>query len=200
MKKVKALLLMAALLCAMLVSFSSCSPGKVMVRMTVRDYGVIDLELDGDAAPKTVRNFKRLVEDGFYDGLTFHRILDGFMIQGGDPNGDGTGGTKPIKGEFSYNGVENPIRHERGVISMARRGDSYDSGSCQFFIVHQTSEDNSKSLDGQYAAFGHVIRGIEVVDAIVAGAKYESIYDKYITGTVCEPIVIESIVILEDLP
>ena len=130
----------------------------------VKDYGTISLELDADTAPITVTNFVKLAEDGFYDGLTFHRIIDGFMIQGGDPLGNGTGGSEEtIKGEFSENGVENPIFHERGVISMARAMDP-DSASSQFFIVHQ----DSTYLDGQYAAFGHVTEGMEIVDAICA--------------------------------
>lgn len=132
------------------------------VEMEVEDYGVIALELDADTAPITVTNFMNLVEEGFYDGLTFHRIMSGFMIQGGDPNGNGTGGSdKNIKGEFSGNGVENDISHERGVISMARSNDP-DSASSQFFIVHK----DSPSLDGNYAAFGHVTEGIEIVDQI----------------------------------
>ena len=130
----------------------------------VKDYGTISLELDADTAPITVTNFVKLAEDGFYDGLTFHRIIDGFMIQGGDPLGNGTGGSEEtIKGEFSENGVENPISHERGVISMARAMDP-DSASSQFFIVQQ----DSTYLDGQYAAFGHVTEGMEIVDAICA--------------------------------
>ena len=130
----------------------------------IQDYGTITLELDGTAAPITVENFVSLAKDGFYDGLTFHRIIDGFMIQGGDPAGNGTGGSeKTIKGEFSSNGVENGISHVRGVISMARSGDP-DSASSQFFIVHQ----DSTFLDGQYAAFGHVTEGMEIVDAICA--------------------------------
>ena len=172
------------------------SPGTVKARMTVKDYGVIDLELNGDAAPITVTNFKKLVETGFYDGLTFHRVIDGFMIQGGDPKGNGTGGSTPIKGEFAVNGVNNPIKHVRGTISMARRGDSYDSGSCQFFIVHKTTYGNSYSLDGQYAAFGKVTAGMEVVDAIVEAMEYASPSDKE-AGTVTNPAVIESIVIVE---
>ena len=132
------------------------------MRITVKDYGTIELELDADAAPISTSNFCQLASDGFYDGLTFHRIISGFMIQGGDPQGNGTGGSdRCIKGEFSANGVVNPIQHKRGVISMARSNDP-DSGSSQFFIMHQ---DNS-SLDGQYAAFGHVTSGMEVVDAI----------------------------------
>ena len=120
------------------------------------------MELDADIAPISVTNFINLAEDGFYDGLTFHRIISGFMIQGGDPLGNGTGGSdKTIKGEFSKNGVENDISHERGVISMARSNDP-DSASSQFFIVHE----DSSSLDGSYAAFGHVTEGIEIVDEI----------------------------------
>ena len=132
------------------------------VTIDVQDYGTISLELDADTAPISVTNFINLANEGFYDGLTFHRIISGFMIQGGDPNGNGTGGSdKSIKGEFSANGVENDISHVRGVISMARANDP-DSGSSQFFIVHE----DSTFLDGQYAAFGHVTDGMDVVDAI----------------------------------
>ena len=132
------------------------------VTIDVQDYGTISLELDADTAPISVTNFINLANEGFYDGLTFHRIISGFMIQGGDPNGNGTGGSeKTIKGEFSTNGVENDISHVRGVISMARANDP-DSGSSQFFIVHE----DSTFLDGQYAAFGHVTDGMDVVDAI----------------------------------
>lgn len=128
----------------------------------IENYGTISLELDADAAPISVTNFIDLAKNGFYDGLTFHRIISGFMIQGGDPNGDGTGGSETnIKGEFSGNGIENDISHVRGVISMARAMDP-DSGSSQFFIVHK----DSTFLDGQYAAFGHVTEGIEIVDQI----------------------------------
>ena len=132
------------------------------VTIDVQDYGTISLELDADTAPISVTNFINLANEGFYDGLTFHRIISGFMIQGGDPNGNGTGGSdQTIKGEFSENGVENDISHVRGVISMARANDP-DSGSSQFFIVHE----DSTFLDGQYAAFGHVTDGMDVVDAI----------------------------------
>lgn len=128
----------------------------------ISDYGTIKLELDADTAPISVTNFVNLAKDGFYDGLTFHRIISGFMIQGGDPKGNGTGGSKKtIKGEFSANGVKNDISHVRGVISMARSQD-YDSASSQFFIMHADSE----GLDGQYAAFGKVTEGIEIVDRI----------------------------------
>ena len=132
------------------------------VTIDVQDYGTITLELDADEAPISVTNFVNLAEEGFYDGLTFHRIISGFMIQGGDPKGNGTGGSDTtIKGEFSENGVENNISHVRGTISMARANDP-DSASSQFFIVHE----DSTFLDGQYAAFGHVTDGMDVVDAI----------------------------------
>lgn len=142
--------------------------GKVNIEIIVADYGVIDLELDADAAPITVTNFVKLINEGFYDGLTFHRIIDGFMIQGGDPDHNGTGGSsEKIKGEFSLNGVENNISHVRGVISMARSGNSYDSASSQFFIV----QEDSTFLDGAYAAFGYVVKGMDVVDEIAEKAK-----------------------------
>ena len=133
----------------------------------VKDYGTIDVELDADTAPITVTNFVKLAQEGFYDGLTFHRIMDGFMIQGGDPNGDGTGGSKEnIKGEFSNNGVDNDISHTRGTISMARASDP-DSASSQFFIVQA----DSTFLDGDYAGFGHVTEGMDIVDKICEDAK-----------------------------
>ncbi len=142
------------------------SAGDCTAEIAVKDYGTITVELDGDAAPETVKNFVSLAESGFYDGLTFHRIIDGFMIQGGDPNGDGTGGSEEtIPGEFSANGFDNPLSHTRGTISMARSQD-YDSASSQFFIM----QEDTPSLDGQYAAFGHVTSGMEVVDAICQDA------------------------------
>ena len=135
----------------------------INVEMSVKDYGKITLELDKENAPITVDNFVKLVNNKFYDGLTFHRIIDGFMIQGGDPNKDGTGGSKEtIKGEFKNNGVNNTISHKRGVISMARSSDA-NSANSQFFIMHK---DNT-NLDGSYAAFGHVTKGMDVVDTIV---------------------------------
>ena len=128
----------------------------------MKDGGVIDLELDKKAAPVTVENFEKLVKDEFYDGLIFHRVIPGFMIQGGDPEGTGMGGPGwHIKGEFAANGWDNPIAHKRGVISMARAQDPNSAGS-QFFIMHR----DAAYLDGQYAAFGKVVRGIEVVDKI----------------------------------
>ena len=143
--------------------------------ITVENYGEIELELDGLTAPITVENFVKLANDGFYDGLTFHRVIEGFMIQGGDPKGNGTGGSEQtIKGEFSANGIENNITHKRGVISMARANNP-DSASSQFFIIHK----DSTYLDGDYAAFGHVTEGIEVVDEI---AKNTPVVDS--NGTV----------------
>lgn len=133
-----------------------------MVEIEMENGGVIRLELDAEAAPLTVANFEKLVKEGFYDGLIFHRVIEGFMIQGGDPLGNGMGGAKDnIKGEFLMNGVRNPISHRRGVISMARAQDP-NSASSQFFIMHQ----DGTFLDGQYAAFGHVVEGMDVVDEI----------------------------------
>lgn len=143
--------------------------GKHHVSIEVENYGVIKLELDADTAPITVTNFINLARSGFYDGLTFHRIVKGFMIQGGDPLGNSYGGLdEKIKGEFSLNGVENNISHVRGVISMAR-SNSYDSASCQFFIVSA----DSTFLDGGYAAFGFVTEGMEVVDNITLNTIVE---------------------------
>ena len=150
-------------------SDSNYLSGMHHVKIDVEKYGVIEVELDADKAPITVTNFIKLVKENFYDGLTFHRIIDGFMIQGGDPLGDGTGGSvDTIKGEFGANGVNNNISHKRGVISMAR-SDDYDSASSQFFIVHK----DSFHLDGQYAAFGHVTSGMDVVDKICNDVKVE---------------------------
>lgn len=164
--------------------------GKHNVEIKVKNYGTIFLELDADIAPITVTNFVNLAKNGFYDGLTFHRIISGFMIQGGDPLGNGTGGsTNTIKGEFSANGVKNSISHVRGVISMARSS-AYNSASSQFFIVHE----NSTFLDGQYAGFGHVTSGIEIVDKICEETQVEDS-----NGTVLkenQPI-IESIRVIE---
>ena len=137
------------------------------VEIEVQDYGTIAVELDADTAPITVTNFINLAKSGFYDGLTFHRIMDGFMIQGGDPNGDGTGGSdENIIGEFSANGIQNGISHVRGVISMARNGQNMNSASSQFFIV----QTDSVFLDGNYAGFGHVTSGMDIVDQICADA------------------------------
>jgi len=141
--------------------------GKYYVEMSVKKYGKIQLELDADIAPITVTNFINLVNDKFYDGLTFHRIIAGFMIQGGGYNNDGYRKTADtIKGEFKNNGVNNSILHTRGVISMAR-ADAYNSASSEFFIMQEDDD----YLDGKYAAFGHVTKGMDVVDKIATTAK-----------------------------
>ena len=148
---------------------SMYSTGKHHAEIVVKDYGTISLELDADVAPITVANFAKLANEGFYNGLTFHRIISGFMIQGGDPLGNGMGGSdQTIKGEFAVNGVKNSISHVRGTISMAR-SNSYNSASSQFFIVHE----DSTFLDGQYAGFGKVTSGIEIVDKICEDVKVE---------------------------
>ena len=177
-----------------------------LVRMTISyttkegeaKQGDIYIRLYPDVAPTTVANFKFLVGRGFYNGLTFHRVSPGFMIQGGDPNGDGTGssGTN-IKGEFSANGFENNLSHKRGVISMARGSYSMDSASCQFFIVHDDAA--IRSLDGQYASFGYVVSGMDVVDAIT---KIELSFnvggiDEVATSPV-HPVTIESAVFVKE--
>ena len=158
--------------------------------ITVKDYGDIKLVLDGDTAPITVKNFVELAKSGFYDGLTFHRIIKGFMIQGGDPKGNGTGGSdKTIRGEFSKNGVENNISHKRGVISMARSQDN-NSASSQFFIMHEDGD----YLDGSYAAFGHVTEGMDVVDKI---AENTPVTDSNGTVLKVNQPIIEKIVITD---
>ena len=179
MKKIKILLVFLLTL----IVFTACESSKdydnrqknlyndqIKVNMEINNYGTIELELYPNLAPITVNNFVSLVKSGFYDGLTFHRVIDGFMIQGGDPTGTGQGGLdQKIKGEFQANGITNELKHERGVISMSRAGNDYNSASCQFFIVQTTYP----SLDGNYAAFGRVTKGIEVVDKIVKNTKVE---------------------------
>ena len=152
------------------------------VLMTVKNFGVIEIELFSDIAPKTVANFLKLVNMNFYDGIIFHRVISGFMIQGGDPLGMGYGGSdEKIKGEFALNGVNNPLKHTRGVISMAR-SQMPNSASSQFFIMHQ----DAPHLNGSYAAFGAVVSGIEVVDKI---AKVRTNYhDKPLEDVVIEKV------------
>ncbi|MCD8096326.1 MAG: peptidylprolyl isomerase [Ruminococcus sp.] len=156
-----------------------------MVVIEMQNGDKIKIELYPNAAPVTVENFERLVSEGFYDGLIFHRVIEGFMIQGGDPQGTGMGGAKvKIKGEFAANGVNNPIKHERGVISMAR-SQMPNSASSQFFIVHK----DAPHLDGQYAAFGKVVEGMETVDKI---ASVRTDYmDKPIEDQVMKKVTIE---------
>ncbi|NLW11277.1 MAG: peptidylprolyl isomerase [Clostridiaceae bacterium] len=156
-----------------------------IVKITMENGGEIRVELNAEQAPLTVENFVKLVEDGFYNGLIFHRVIPGFMIQGGCPDGTGMGGPGwQIKGEFKQNGVNNNIRHARGVISMARSMSPNSAGS-QFFIMHQ----DSAHLDGQYAAFGHVIEGMETVDAIAktrTGAGDRPVEEQKIASMVIE--------------
>ena len=195
MKRSLSLILAAALAVCVFAACSkddntSGSAGKHHVEIEVQDYGTIAVELDGDAAPITVDNFLKLAKEGFYDGLTFHRIIDGFMIQGGDPKGNGTGGAdKTIKGEFSQNGVENKLSHVRGTLSMARSQDM-DSASSQFFIV----QSDCTYLDGQYAAFGTVTEGMELVDKI---CKDTPVQDNNGTVSAADQPVIESIKVID---
>ena len=185
------LLLVVAAIVTVCLLTSKRHKGHYYVEMTVENYGTIILELDAKAAPKTVRNFKRLVKQDFYDGLTFHRVINDFMIQGGDPDANGTGGSgKTIKGEFLENGYSNPIKHERGVISMARNGSDPNSASSQFFICNSDSY-SVQNLDGKYAAFGRVIKGMNVVDTItsvtsVYGDSNGTIYNKSLQAVITE--------------
>ncbi len=197
MKKIIAILLSAVLLFSLAGCSGSTEHSYVKVTMESGDSFVI--ELMPEYAPETVENFLQLVESGFYDGLTFHRIYPGFMAQGGDPKGDGTGGSdKNIKGEFSANGFDkNTLSHDRGVVSMARGGNDMDSASCQFFICY--SGDYKSSLDGQYAAFGKVIEGMETVDALAECERVYSVTDKNFTTPV-DPPVMEKVEVIEYTP
>lgn len=156
-----------------------------MVIIEMENGSKIKLELYPDIAPISCENFEKLVKQGFYDGLTFHRVIPGFMIQGGCPNGTGTGGPGwHIKGEFSANGIKNDLKHTRGVLSMARAQDP-DSAGSQFFIMHE----DAPYLDGQYAAFGKIIEGMEVVDAIAETAT--DYRDKPLEAQVMKKVTIE---------
>ena len=158
-----------------------------MIRIEMENGGVIELELYPEKAPKTVANFEKLVGEGFYDGLTFHRIIPGFMIQGGDPEGTGSGGSSTkIKGEFASNGVQNPLLHVRGVISMAR-ATKPDTASSQFFIMHADNSD----LDGNYAAFGYVVAGMDTVDSICSVALGYNMWNEL--SSPLSPVVINSV-------
>lgn len=163
---------------------------KYNIEIVVKDYGTIKAELDGEIAPITVENFVSLAKAGFYDGLTFHRIISGFMVQGGDPLGNGTGGSdNNIVGEFASNGYENSISHTRGTLSMARAQDP-NSASSQFFIMHE----DALYLDGQYAGFGHVTEGMDIVDQLCANVPVQ---DNNGTVAPADQPVIESIRVVE---
>lgn len=192
MKKMLKIVFALSLVFVMTFSFAACSDKENYTAVIdVENYGKITLTLDADAAPKTVANFVKLAKSGFYDGLTFHRIMEGFMMQGGDPEGTGMGGSdETIVGEFSANGYENSISHIRGTVSMARNGYDYNSASSQFFIVHK----DSTFLDGQYAAFGRVTDGMDVVDKVCEDAKPT---DDNGTIPASEQPVIKSITIVE---
>lgn len=192
MKKMLKIVFALSLVFVMTFSFAACSDKENYTAVIdVENYGKITLTLDADAAPKTVANFVKLAKSGFYDGLTFHRIKEGFMMQGGDPEGTGMGGSdETIVGEFSANGYENSISHIRGTVSMARNGYDYNSASSQFFIVHK----DSTFLDGQYAAFGRVTDGMDVVDKVCEDAKPT---DDNGTIPASEQPVIKSITIVE---
>lgn len=187
MKKIRTLLTTAVASVMMLCTLTACGDDKngAGAQFTITLYP--------DYAPITCENFEKLVEDGFYDGLTFHRVVDDFMAQGGDPQGDGTGGSKDtIKGEFSANGVDNQLSHTRGIVSMARSSEM-DSASSQFFICYT---DDCAFLDGNYAAFGEVTEGMEVVDSFLQVERTVG-NDRAISAPV-EPIVIDTAVMIED--
>lgn len=177
----------------LIVGFSLAdSPNTVIVSMKIKDMGTIKLELYPDKAPQTVANFVSLAKSGYYNGLIFHRVIKGFMIQGGDPTGTGMGGPGySIKGEFDANGFKNPISHKRGVISMARTNIP-DSAGSQFFICHQDSE----FLDNNYAAFGMVTEGMEIVDSIAETPTNDN--DKPLKDIIIESITIDNDVKLVD--
>ena len=191
MKRIFAISFAVLLLLTSLLALTSCQSNAVYAEIVVKDYGTITLKLDPSSAPETVENFVKLADSGFYEGSPFHRIIEGFMIQGGSSANGETAST--IKGEFSDNGVKNRIKHKRGVISMARTVDYYNdylyynSGSSSFFIVHETTP----QFDGKYAAFGHVIEGMDVVDAIAAVPTDQ--YDEPLSA-----IIIERVTILRD--
>ena len=193
MKKLLLLALLLALLIALPLSLTACNkvvPGNILV-LEVEDYGTIVLQLDPEAAPKTVAHFKQLVADDVLDGATFYRIVDDFVIQGGLVNNDDV---PTVKGEFAGNGVDNPRKHVRGTLSMARTDDP-DSGSSEFFIC-LAENGSTQYLDGKYAAFGYVIEGMDVVDAIAEAPTYSYPYHEYASIT----IRISDAYILEEYP
>ena len=188
MKRLTSLLLALLLLAALPLALSSCG-GRPRVAIEVQGFGTIVVELDPSAAPKTVENFKKLVAEGFYDGSCFHRVIEGFMIQGGQSATGERADT--IVGEFASNGHNNSLKHERGVISMARATNP-DSASSEFFIMHE----DAPHLDGEYAAFGRVVEGMDVVDAIAEIPTYYKSY--YYQSYPTTDVVIESITFVEE--
>ena len=199
MKKIIAILLSTILLFSLAGCSGSVSSAEhSYVKVTMESGDSFIIELMPEYAPETVENFLQLVESGFYDGLTFHRIFPGFMAQGGDPKGDGTGGSdKEIKGEFSSNGFDkNTLSHDRGVVSMARSNEP-DSASSQFFICY--SGDYKSSLDGNYAAFGKVIEGMETVDALTECERVYSVSDQNFTKPV-DPPVMKTVEVIDYTP
>lgn len=199
MKKFVSILLSAVLIFSLAGCSGSGSAEHSFVKVTMETGDSFIIELMPEYAPETVENFLQLVESGFYNGLTFHRIYPGFMAQGGDPKGDGTGDSdKNIKGEFSANGFDqNTLSHDRGVVSMARGGNDMDSASCQFFICY--SGDYKASLDGQYAAFGKVIEGMETVDELAECERVYSVTDRNFTTPV-DPPVMEKVEVIDYTP
>ncbi|MBO5512504.1 MAG: peptidylprolyl isomerase [Clostridia bacterium] len=170
--------------------FTETTQTSEYVKVTIKHYGDVVIRLRSDIAPITVANFQKLVGEGFYNGLTFHRIVQGFMIQGGDPKGDGTGGSgTTIKGEFKINGIQNDLSHVAGVISMARKNMPYDSATSQFFICNA---DASASLDGKYAGFGYVVAGLDVV-LTVSEVEVKANASGTENSVPVEPVVIEKI-------
>ncbi len=200
MKKFVAILLSAVMLFSLVGCSGSGSAEHSFVKVTMETGDSFIIELMPEYAPETVENFLQLVESGFYDGLTFHRIFPGFMAQGGDPKGDGTGGSdKEIKGEFSSNGfTKNTLGHERGVVSMARSNDP-DSASSQFFICYDLAAQQKAALDGNYAAFGKVIEGMETVDALTECERVYSVSDQNFTTPV-DPPVMEKVEVIDYAP
>ena len=170
--------------------FTETTQTSEYVKVTIKHYGDVVIRLRSDIAPITVANFQKLVGEGFYNGLTFHRIMQDFMIQGGDPKGDGTGGSgTTIKGEFKINGIQNDLSHVAGVISMARRNTPYDSATSQFFICNA---DASASLDGKYAGFGYVVAGLDVI-LTVSEVEVKANATGTENSVPVEPVVIEKI-------
>lgn len=195
MKKLVIYFLITVMLVVSL-SLTSCSKDPVKVVMEIKDYGNITLELYPEVAPKTVKNFVKYVEEGFYNGQIFYRVVEGGLVQSGDPNGSGKGDSslKPIYGEFTENGFRNDMKFVRGVIGMARNGADYDSATSLFFICHQ----DAPYMDRNYASFGKVIEGLDVLDAIATCEKTDEVDINGANATPKVPVVIESAYVVEE--